>query len=137
MNIVVIDVLDDWGMLLSRSWTIDIGYFLSMDLTHAHIPMGNGTFEVLYNREQVDKHVMDTNSPEYTSEDEFDEVLDTIEYSIRNLPFMQEDFIDMLLPSTNEYKENITKFQGKEPRFIQILKKEDNKEKEHEEAIEN
>jgi hypothetical protein len=35
--------------------------------------------------------VMDPNSPDYTSEDEFDEVLDTIEYDPRDLPFMQED----------------------------------------------
>jgi hypothetical protein len=38
----------------------------------------------------------------------------------------------MLLPRTNEYKEKLAKFQGKEPRSIQISKKED---KEREEAI--
>jgi hypothetical protein len=38
----------------------------------------------------------------------------------------------MLLPRTNEYKEKLAKFQGKEPGSIQILKKED---KEREEAI--
>jgi hypothetical protein len=48
MNIIVIDVPDAWGMLLSRSWSAALGGFLSMDLTHAHIPMGDGTFEVLY-----------------------------------------------------------------------------------------
>jgi hypothetical protein len=48
MNIVVIDVLDAWGMLLLRSWFAALGGFLSTDLTHAHIPMGDGTFEILY-----------------------------------------------------------------------------------------
>jgi hypothetical protein len=38
---------------------------------------------------------------------------------------MQEDCIDTLLPRKDEYKENITEFQGKESRSIQILKKED------------
>jgi hypothetical protein len=52
MNIVVIDVLDTWGMLLLRSWVATLGGFLSMDLTHAYIPMEDGTFEVLYNRDQ-------------------------------------------------------------------------------------
>jgi hypothetical protein len=132
MNIVVIDVLDAWGMLLSRSWSASLGGFLSMDLTHAHIPMGDGTFEVLYSQERVDKHVTDPNGPDYTSEDEFDEVPDTIEYDPQDFPFMQEDSIDMLLPRTNEYKEKLAKFQGKEPGSIQILKKED---KEREEAI--
>jgi hypothetical protein len=40
--------------------------------------------------------------------------------------------MDMLLPRTDEYKENLAKFQGKEPGSMQILKKED---KEREEAI--
>jgi hypothetical protein len=50
MNIVVIDVPDSWGMLLSRSWSSTLGGFLNMDLTHAHIPIGDGTFEIIYNR---------------------------------------------------------------------------------------
>jgi hypothetical protein len=48
MNIVVIDVPDAWGMLLSRSWYAYLGGFLSIDLTHAHIPMEDGTFDILY-----------------------------------------------------------------------------------------
>ena len=48
MNIVVIDVPDTWGMLLLRSWSAALGGFLRMDLTHAHLPMGDDTFEVLY-----------------------------------------------------------------------------------------
>jgi hypothetical protein len=108
------------------------GVFLSMDLTHAHIPMGDGTFKVLYSRERADKHVTDPNGPDYRSEDEFDEVPDTIEYNPHDFPFMKEDSIDMLLPRTNEYKEKLAKFQGKEPWSIQIMKKED---EEHKEAI--
>ena len=56
-----------------------------MDLTHAHIPMEDGTFEVLYNREQADKNMMDPNSLDYTSEDEFDEVPYTIKYVLELL----------------------------------------------------
>jgi hypothetical protein len=47
-NIAVIDVSNTWGMLLSRSWVVTLGGFLSMDLTHAHSSMGDGTFEILY-----------------------------------------------------------------------------------------
>jgi hypothetical protein len=79
MNIVLIDVPDAWGMLLSRNWSAALGVFLSMELTHAHIPMGDDTFEVLYSRERADKHVTDPNCPDYTHEDEFDEVPYTIE----------------------------------------------------------
>jgi hypothetical protein len=80
LNIVVIDVPDSSGMLLLRIWYVSLGGFLIMYITHAHIPMGDGTLEVLYSQEQDEKHVMDPNSPDYTSEDVFDEVLDTIEY---------------------------------------------------------
>jgi hypothetical protein len=136
MNIVVIDVPNAWGMLLSRSWAATLGGFLSMDLTHAHIPMGDGTFEILYNREVSMKHVLDQNDPDYSSKDDFDEAPDTIEYDPRDLPFMQEDCIDTLLPRTNEYKENLAKFQGKESGSIKILKKEEDKrDKEHEKVI--
>jgi hypothetical protein len=132
MNIVVIDVPDAWGMLLSSSWFDALGGFISMDLNHAHIPMGDGTFEVLYSQERVEKHVTDPNGPNYTSEDEFNEVPDFIEYNPQDLPFMQEVSINVLLPRKNEYKYKLTKFQGKELGSIQIVKKED---KEREEAI--
>jgi hypothetical protein len=80
MNIVVINLPNAWGMLLSRSWVATLGGFLSMDLTHVHIPMGDGTFEILYIREVSRKHVLDRKDPDYSREDYFDEVLDTIEY---------------------------------------------------------
>jgi hypothetical protein len=84
--------------------------FTCANITHAHIPMGDGTFEVLYSRERVEKHVIDQNGPNYTSEYEFDEVPDTIEYNQQDFPFMQEDSIDMFLPRKNEYKEKNAKF---------------------------
>jgi hypothetical protein len=66
---------------------------------------------------------MDPNGLDYTSECDFDEVQYTIEYDPKDLPFMQEDYIDTLVPRTNEYKEKLAKIQGKEPGSIQILKK--------------
>jgi hypothetical protein len=80
VNIVVIDVPDAWGMFLSISWYANLGGFLCMDLTHAHIPMGDGTFDILYSRQVVEKHVMDLNHPDYHSECEFDVPLQIIEY---------------------------------------------------------
>jgi hypothetical protein len=41
MDIVVIDVPDAWGMLLSRKTTADLGGNLQMDLTYATIPTPN------------------------------------------------------------------------------------------------
>jgi hypothetical protein len=58
MNILVIDVSDAWEILLLRSWYAALGVFVRMDLTHAHIPMGYDTFEILYSLEWVNKHVI-------------------------------------------------------------------------------
>jgi hypothetical protein len=109
MNIVVIDVPDAWGMLLSRSWATTLGGFLSMDLTHAYIPMEDGTFEVLYNRRAAKEHVIEWDHPNHINENEFDEGPLPIEYDPHDLPFMQEDSIDTLLPRTQEYKEKLAK----------------------------
>jgi hypothetical protein len=40
-----------------------------MDLTHAHIPMGDETFEVLYSQEIANKNVTDPDGLDYASED--------------------------------------------------------------------
>jgi hypothetical protein len=80
--------------------------------------MGDGTFEILYSREKHDRHVMDPNGPDHVSECDYDVLPRIIEYDPYGLPFMQENFIDMLLPRTDEYKEKLTKYQGKEPRSI-------------------
>jgi hypothetical protein len=68
MNIVVIDVSDAWGMLLSRNWAATLGGFLSMDLTYAYIPMEDGTFEVLYNRRATKVHVIEWDHPNRINE---------------------------------------------------------------------
>jgi hypothetical protein len=59
MDIVVIDVLDTWGMLLNRKTFVDLGGYLQMDLTYATIPTPNG-LEFRLNRELERKyHVED------------------------------------------------------------------------------
>jgi hypothetical protein len=113
MNIMVIDFLDAKGMLLSRSWASSLGGFLSIDLTHAHIPMGNDIFEILYKIHVVKKHVMDLNLLDYHNDCELYVPRQIIEYDPRDFTFAQEDCIDTLLQRTDKYIENLTKFQGK------------------------
>jgi hypothetical protein len=57
MDVIVIDVPDAWGMLLSRKWVATLGGYLSMDLTHACIPMRDGTFNDLYSQPFMKTHV--------------------------------------------------------------------------------
>jgi ribonuclease HI len=63
MDIVVIDVLDVWGMLLNRKATVDLGGSLQMDLSYDTIPTPDGNIFKL-NREVYRKyHVEDPNNP--------------------------------------------------------------------------
>jgi hypothetical protein len=49
------------------------------------------------------------------------------EYDSWDLLFSQEDCIDALLMKKNKYKEKLVKYQGKEPRSIEILQKDEDK----------
>jgi hypothetical protein len=39
MDVLVIDCLTQWGMLLSRQWSVDVGGSMQMDLSYANIPI--------------------------------------------------------------------------------------------------
>jgi hypothetical protein len=114
MDVAVIDVPNAWGMLLYRKWVATLGDFLSMDLTHVHIHMGDGTFEILYSQPVAKNHVINLNSPDYWSDFEYYVTPRVMDYDPSELPFVGEYCIDTLLPNTNEYKEKVTKYQGKD-----------------------
>jgi hypothetical protein len=48
MNIVVVDVPQNFGMLLSRSWIKKLGGTFQMDLTYATIPVFGGEHRRIY-----------------------------------------------------------------------------------------
>jgi hypothetical protein len=74
MDVVVIDVPDAWGMLLSRKWAATLGGSLQMDLSYATIPIGDGSYATLYNHHVVRNHVEDPNNRDAWSENEFEEI---------------------------------------------------------------
>ena len=47
MDVVVIDVPDNWGMLLSRKWATTLGGHIQMDWTYATIPALENTRVIL------------------------------------------------------------------------------------------
>ena len=73
---------------------------------------------------------MDLDGPDYASECDYDVLPQTIEYDPSELPFMQEDSIDMLFPWIDQYKDKLEKYHGKEHKSIQNLKND-----KHEEII--
>lgn len=63
MDVVVIDVLDAWGMLLSRKWVANLGGSIQMDLSYATILTCEGTFVTLYREHPRMYHVEDPIEP--------------------------------------------------------------------------
>lgn len=59
MDIVVIDVFDAWGMVLSRTWSPSINEQLQMNLLYAIIPEPDRTPFILYSEPRLLKHVED------------------------------------------------------------------------------
>ncbi|CAF4291091.1 unnamed protein product, partial [Adineta steineri] len=63
MDILVIDVPDAWGMLLSRKWGATLGGSIQMDLSYATIPFSENAFVKLHREKERKFHVEDPNEP--------------------------------------------------------------------------
>jgi len=63
MDIVVIDVPDAWGILLSRKWAASLGGSLQRDLSYATIPTCNNTFVTLHKEQEKKYRVEDPQDP--------------------------------------------------------------------------
>jgi hypothetical protein len=57
MDIVVLDIPDVWGMLLSRKFVAMLGGTLEMNITYINVPMKNGTIQSLPNIPMAKAHV--------------------------------------------------------------------------------
>jgi hypothetical protein len=63
MDILVIDVPDAWGMLLSRKWVATMGGHIQMDLSYATIPSSENSFVKLHREKERKFHVEDPKEP--------------------------------------------------------------------------
>ena len=57
MDVVVIDVLDNWGMFLSTKWATTLGGYIQMDWTYATIPASENTRVILHRENIRKRHV--------------------------------------------------------------------------------
>lgn len=57
MDVVVIDVMDAWGMLLSRKWVANLGGSIQMDLSYATIPTCKKTYVIFHYEQKKKYHV--------------------------------------------------------------------------------
>jgi len=58
MDVIVIDIPDVWGMLLSQKLGATIGGHVQMDLSYATIPQSDGTPFILYRETAYLPHVI-------------------------------------------------------------------------------
>ena len=64
MDIIVVDVRDAWGMLLTRKWASDLRGSIQMNWSYAMIPSPNGQGFIKLNRELKRRfHVEDPKIP--------------------------------------------------------------------------
>jgi hypothetical protein len=61
MDIVVVDVPDTWGMILSREWVDTLGGSLQMDLSYTTIPFEAQDCITLYNKPKRMEHIERSN----------------------------------------------------------------------------
>ena len=63
MDILVIDVPDAWGMLLSRKWGATLEGSIQMDLSYVTISFSENAFVQLHREKEKKFHVEDPNEP--------------------------------------------------------------------------
>jgi hypothetical protein len=124
IDIVVVDVLDVWGMLLSRKFAAMLGDTLEMDLTSLELPLNNGTIGRLLNMPITGDHVQYITHP-VNNDKAQDEMIQTLQkHSPEDMPFAtEEDFDQIKWPKKEEYQQLLDEFKNKEIGTVKILKK--------------
>jgi hypothetical protein len=94
MDIIVVDVPDVWGMLLSRKFGAMIGGSLEMDLTFLRLPLKDGTTGRLLNVPLTGTHVHDVAPAK--NEQQKDVIQTLQDYSPEDMPFTSEEEFDQI-----------------------------------------
>jgi hypothetical protein len=129
MNVVALDVPNNWGMLLSRKWATTLGGNLQMDLPYATIPIGDESHDILYNQPKKRTHVEDLESDSKSNisleEDRSKEPIDPpTDFDLYDLPFSQEEDIkDIIWHIREDYQRELDKYNDKDLSSITISKK--------------
>jgi hypothetical protein len=124
IDIVVVDVPDVWGMLLSRKFASMLGGTLEMDLTYVNIPLNNGTIGRLPNVPMTRTHVQETSDP-IKDDKAHEQIMESLpEFSPDDMPFAtEEDFDQIQWPKREEYQQLLDKYKDKEVGAVKLLKK--------------
>ena len=127
MDIVVVDVLDVWGMLLSKNFVAMLGGTLEMDPTYINVPMNDKTISRLPNVPMAKFHVQVVDNYVETRETHETIKENLPVFSPEDFPFTsKEDFDEIQWPTKEEYQQLLDKYKDKQVGTIKLLKKGDN-----------
>jgi hypothetical protein len=91
LDIVVVDVTDVWGMLLSRKFYSMLGGTLDMDLAYINVPMNDGTISRLPNVSMTKIHVQEISDP-IKADKAHEQIMEILlEFSPNDMPFVTEE----------------------------------------------
>jgi hypothetical protein len=126
MDIVVVDVPNVWGMLLSRKFVATLGGTLQMDLTGLDIPMDDGTYAHLPNMTMEKNHVEEIDLDSETEEPPEVVKESLLDFFPDDFPFTKEEYFDAIdWPKKEYYQQQLDKYKDKEIGSVKILKKDD------------
>jgi hypothetical protein len=124
MDIVVVDVPDVWGMMLSRKFSAMLGGTLEMDLTYINVPMNDGMMSHLPNVPMTKIHVREIS--DHIKKDETHEpIIESLpEFYPDDMPFATtEDFDQIHWLKKEDYEQLLNKYKDKEVGAVKLLKK--------------
>jgi hypothetical protein len=121
IDIVIVDVPDVWGMLLSRKFASMLGGTLEMDLTYVNLPLKNGIIGHLTNVPVTGTHVQETSHPVKNYKAHEKVMGDPLKYHPKDVPFAKkEDHIKC--PTKEIYLQLLDKYKDKEVGTVKLQK---------------
>jgi hypothetical protein len=96
MDIMVVDVPDVWGMLLSRKFATMMGGTLEMDITYINVPMNDGMISRLPKVPMTKVHVQEIGDDIGTNKTHEPVIESPPVFSPDNMPFATEEYFDQI-----------------------------------------
>jgi hypothetical protein len=128
IGIVVVYVLDVWGMLLSKKFVAMLGGNLEMDLTYINVHMKDGTISHLPNVPMTKIHVQEI-SDHIKANKAHEQIIEGLpEFSPDGMPFAKEKyFVQIQWPKREDYQQLLDKDKDNKFGVVRLLNKgEDN-----------
>jgi hypothetical protein len=121
IDIVIVDVTDVWGMLLSRKFASMLGGTLEMDLTFVKLPLKNGVIGRLPNVPVTETHVQENSHPVKDNKVHKQVMGNIPKFSPKDVPFAKkEDHIQW--PTREGYQQLLDKYKDKEAGTVKLQK---------------